>query len=64
MNHRLWIAGTRVVDRHCCSAVLLGVYAEYAWVLYDGQATPVTVLAYTLAVETLEQERARAGKIA
>lgn len=50
MNHRLWKTGSRVVDTNGYFATLLAVWAEYAWIIYDGQTIPVSVVGRNLSL--------------
>jgi hypothetical protein len=46
---RGWDAGIKVMDQHGNIALLLApVWSQFAWIVYEGQMNPVTVLACNL----------------
>lgn len=48
-----WKAGDRVMDRRGCFGQLLAtVWNGFAWIIYDGQTIPATVLTSDLALAT------------
>ena len=41
---RLWVRGQRVRDRFGVLAILISSWSQFAWIVFDGQANPQTVL--------------------
>ena len=51
MNHREWVAGSKVMDKHGFFAKLLApTWNGFAWIVYHEQTTPVTVNADDLVL--------------
>jgi len=47
-NYREWAAGTRIINTTGSRGVFLAYWNGYAWILFDGMTSPVTVDANTL----------------
>jgi hypothetical protein len=51
LSVREWKPGSRVMDRHgFCALLIAPVWAQFAWIVYDGKANPVTVNAFDLVL--------------
>lgn len=54
MNHREWLAGSTVVDRHGYAAKLLApTWSGFAWIKYDSEKFPTLTVPVTINADEL-----------